>query len=1688
MKIANRYEVIRTLGRGAGGEVHLVRDAFSPGRPLALKTLRGDEEQLVAALRREFQVLAALRHPQLAQVFDFGRIEASEGGPATFMTREYLEGQPLSSAAEGARVEELGRVAAALCRALAPLHDSGLVHGDLKPDNIVVGDDGGVRLIDFGLVRAEGEALQLPAGTLPYIAPEVVRGREADARSDLYSLGVVLYEVLAGQPPFSGTPNELMTAHLHQEPPPLELDERFAEADRRASAPLGAVIERLLAKEPADRYPGVRELEAALCTALSRPPEEDLYQVAVLPGLLGRESVLSSLEEALRRGERAETSGPLLAVVGGPGSGKTTLLKELKWRGQLGGVQVVEVACDESSAPLRPLPQLARRLELLVGAEPRPVEALGLADEAQRLADRAVAAAQRATRRSPLLVIIENIELISPEAAAALRYFAHADVGSAGMLVVVSFNQERTSAAVHEALGEVHQLELRPLRRSEVARLTGVLLGRREEELAAEVHQWTGGNPLFCVEILRAIRDRGGVEADGLGELGVPARLDEFWTARARETGPVGQRLLAAAALVGHPVRRDVLGRIAGLELEQVDLELGGLTNHGLLERTPAGEIGLSHNGMAELARALVEPAERQAMHERAAHWLTEREASAAERAAHLLAAGPDQQPEGRELAVAAAAELVPSGASRAAATLLRRAVEGWRGQAADRARLLLAEACHGAGEYDEAEAVLGELMPRVEDSEARAAALSLLGRVRSGRGDYDGAVEAWSEALELMTEPARRAQLRRDLGRMLLKRGDHPEAERVTSVALEEVDPDDPVRADLLCTLGMVADYGGDSSRAMERYDEALEIARACGGRRQEASALIYKAIAHQREGDYSKALEAYSRSLTVAKDLGDVGTMAVLHGNLGGLAHYSGEPVRALEHYRAALRLSQRVGRESTAVAARTNLGVLHLYLGEFERSRRELERALAAADRLGAKQMTAQAVAHLGDLARRVEQLDQAVDRYGDAVSRYREMGMLREAAEVELDLVGALVERGQTADVRQAAERLESVTTAVREQRLEPLVPRTELSRARLQGLRGEEDRALTSFERAVRLAQEQDDTEVEWEALVDAGELLLRRGAPLAAKSKLQRAVELLEEVAAALPRELRKSFWQDRRRQRARRTLEEALAGASGPAPQSSHGDSSTTEMLFRLLEINKRINSDPDLPKLLTRIMDSAVELTDAERGFLLLVNDKGELEMTTARDFDQETPNGPHLQFSRSIAETVLIDGEPVITVDAMDDQRFNEYLSVHQLRLQSVLCIPIRARGRVIGVLYMENRLRRGGFGEPDQRILLAFADQVAIALENSRLMAELTHRGEELERAKEEIEQLYEERGKLLNQRTAQLAAARRDLRKVMDQIQGRVGFQGIVGQSEPMQRVFAVLDRVTQTDVPVVITGASGTGKEMVARAMHTGGPRSKKPFVAINCGAIPETLLESELFGHKRGSFTGADRDKKGLLLSANGGTIFLDEIGDMPLKMQLDLLRVLQEKKVRPLGSERDLDIDVRVLAASNRPLRDLINDGTFREDLYYRLSVVEINLPPLRERADDVPLLVDHFIGQIAARFNSGRKVVTREAMRALMSYPWPGNVRQLEHALMNAWVMCDSEAIDVQDLTLEPVSPRRCAEPTGGERLPETIEDRREMEKQRILEALEQTGWNKSKAAKLLEMPRRTLYRRLKAFEIQ
>ncbi len=776
----------------------------------------------------------------------------------------------------------------------------------------------------------------------------------------------------------------------------------------------------------------------------------------------------------------------------------------------------------------------------------------------------------------------------------------------------------------------------------------------------------------------------------------------------------------------------------------------------------------------------------------------------------------------------------------------------------------------------------------------------------------------------------------------------------------------------------------------------------------------------------------------------------------------------------------LSEVEGPLADALASR-----VEVQLGEHDAAIERAEAALAS----GEEHLAPTAILVLGTVAVARGEVETGLLRFDDSLARARAREDGSGAVAALLAGARVLLDRDGPADSSAAVGRLADARKLVEaDDRLDAWALELRLQLARARASTGDLSGGVEDAKEVAEAAKAQGRPDIRWRALDTLATLEHQRGSDFVARRHEQAAMEVLESIVVKLPRDRRESFWRDpaRRALRLRASASTDRRSSGGTADGASLDPAAS-----RLLEVIKRLAREHDVDRLLERITDAAVALSGAERGFLLLPDEaSGDLTPRLVRSAGTDEGD-PSVAFSRSIAEAVLIDGEPILTVDAAGDRRLSEYLSVHKLMLRSVACLPVRGRSGTNGVLYLEHRMRKGRFREEALDLLMAFADQVAIALENAQMVSELERRKTELEDANREIADAKAEVERVLALRTDELEQTKRELETTRDELRGRYDRQGIIGRSEPMRRVFAVIDRVRENDVPVVIQGESGTGKELVARAIHYSGNRAKKPFIALNCAAVPEALLESELFGHVRGAFTGADRDRKGVLSRASGGTLFLDEVGDMPMKMQVDLLRVLQDHKVRPIGGDAEELVDVRYVCASNKSLRALVERGEFREDLYYRLNVVEVRLPPLRERRDDIPLLCDHFLARIADK-GDRRFRLSREALARLQAHPLPGNVRQLEHILLNASVMGEGPVLQASDLALGdevaandlvvPTAPTAPAEPP-----PQTFEDFKDAEKQKILAALEANDWNRAKTARALGIPRRTFYRRLKEHDI-
>jgi Nif-specific regulatory protein len=486
------------------------------------------------------------------------------------------------------------------------------------------------------------------------------------------------------------------------------------------------------------------------------------------------------------------------------------------------------------------------------------------------------------------------------------------------------------------------------------------------------------------------------------------------------------------------------------------------------------------------------------------------------------------------------------------------------------------------------------------------------------------------------------------------------------------------------------------------------------------------------------------------------------------------------------------------------------------------------------------------------------------------------------------------------------------------------------------------------------------------------------------------------------------------------------------------------------LIEINTLINSNyGDATSLLTQILESATRLTEGEASSLVLKNEEdGKLYFEIALGPKGRDVKKFSLKPGEGIAGWVAQHGQSLIVNDVETDNRFYQSISKSiGFPTYSILAVPMLVRDRCVGVLEIINKRGMKYFTQDDLQWLEIFAVQAAIAIENARY----------LERAREEIGYLR-------------------------DQIGTDGGYHVMVAESPDIREKLELIERVAKTDSSVLILGESGVGKELFAEQVHLKSPRRAKPFVRVNCAALPEGLLESELFGHVKGAFTDAVQNRRGRFELADGGTIFLDEIGDLPLKLQAKLLRVLQQKTFERVGSSDTVSVDVRIVAATNREIDALVKKGEFRSDLYYRLNVLPIYVPPLRQRKEDIPALAEFFLKKFCRETKKQLSGFTDGAIELMLSYAWPGNVRELENAVERAVVIAKEGAIGARDLLIGSGSPER--DEYRGKSLKEALTI---FKKHFITSALDEHRWNQTETARMLDIQRTYLSRLIKELGI-
>lgn len=1334
--------------------------------------------------------------------------------------------------------------------------------------------------------------------------------------------------------------------------------------------------------------------------------------------LLGRGPEMAAFGDMLHALVRDEPGPRGLLLCGPSGIGKSRLLEEMKWRAQLTS-DVTEAA--------RPVGD-ERRPDALRSLLRRAGASLDTTAGTISLAAALRAADELSLGPRPAVLCIDDAERLSPRELAHLEAILRSLPRDGRLLVVVT-----ASRRLAEDASQLEIRELTPLDTDAIRAWAGTLVTPRRLPALARL---TAGHPAYLEAAVRQLASGTLLEED----LASTPQLDDAWR-MAPELERASEDARDLLALVVAWEGRLPAGQIADDEPLLGTLAADGWVvpeQEGYRLARPADEAAIAHAlGEARMTRAhrvVAEKARDRAT--RVSSWVYVKAVAEAERAFHDPAT--DAAPRRWSNAMHALA-----GVSRTPAVLL----------AIGAAQLEL-------GRSRRALTAVVRLLRTRPPGAMRTRAWTLAGTIYLQREIPRRAVRYLTRALE--ETPADRA-VAALLVRALNQIGAYARAAELATGHLASA-VDDDAAIELSAGLGVAATYLGESELAEQHLRRAATRFSEERHPRDAARARSYLAILAFRSGDVETAASEYERALDIAERREQSDMLPTLVLNLGTARQQLGAWGEAISLYERGHRVAVALGKIHARALLELNLANLFADIGLADRAAGMLTAAVKSASRAGIVHLDGQQHTIAAEIA--LAKGDWAAARacFERARAVHEKQGDAREAAEVCIH-IAAITLSSDWAAAPLARRELERARRTIEGVDARDVRARLEITLGLCVLAENEVATAVSAITRGLALAEEGGQPLALAEALAALARAK-RAGREHGEAAQLEeRARSRWRDVVATLPRSMHDAFWRHPRRRDV----------APGPNEAPERARTLGSERLRRVLELSARVSSSLSLDRVLELAMDAAIELTGAERGFLLLRSfDEATTAMhvAVARNVERERLKRGDLEFSNGIAERVLESGEPVITLDARGDARFKENRSVHAMRLKSVVCVPVAAQGSVLGALYLDNRFEHGRFGEDDIDVVLAFSSHVAMAVRNARLHAALEENNRRLAAEKRRVERLSRAQARHIEQLEERVRAQQATLER-------RYDYAAIVHRSRAMSDVLDVLDRVIDSDLTVLVEGESGTGKELVARAVHFNSPRRERPFVSVNCGALSETLLESELFGHVRGAFTGADRERPGLMVAANGGTLFLDEIGELPLTMQVKLLRALQEKEVRPVGAVEPVALDLRIVCATNRHLRDEVEGGRFREDLYYRLAVVEVRLPALRDREDDILPIARTLLARQAEKSNVEPPEIGRDAARAMLRYRWPGNVRQLENVLARAYVLSDRKTLHESELDLA-AAPR-------AQKRPHSREEFERGEAERIHDTLLAHRWNVSRTARALGIPRNTLYRKMQRLGI-
>lgn len=1660
-----RYQVRDVLKESAETSVLRVFDA-ADHREEAMKILRRevtDPGQLLR-FKSEFGTLVSLDHPSIVRVFSFGLLQ--ERYP--YFTMEFFAGKKISEFFDGHSWDTLYDVILQIASALHHVHHLGIIHLDLKSSNILVDDSGRAKIMDFGVAVESRQVLDRQIrGTLQYMAPEVLRQDRVDARADLYALGITLYETVTGAlPGYGKAPIDVIRMHLDE-------DIRTPSSiNPNVPAELERIIVKLTEKDPRHRYPSAAALLQDVAHAAGKTTSAGELLVGgrelFADPLIGRRAEVAEVGLLIDAAREGRGNGVILAGI--EGMGKSRIVRDATLRAQLDGARVFCGRCPINRKTIyAPFVDIFQQMVRAVNPDAdvtaeirallRPVAHAAAGEETTqskgqkyRLYTRIVQSMQdmygflRASGEgegSPLILVVEDLQWADRSTAEFFSFL----VGEArrnrllviGILTTHSAGEGAASEAAELAAWEqrardaaIEVLRVEPLDEALVREQLQALLG--DEEISEDLVRWmlweSAGSPLtvrkiadylIAHEYLRWQADGWRADMSRIKELRLPGGAAALLMEKVENLTPDRRLLLEAAAVFGEVSSVDRLTAIVGGDPQTTFQNLRDLVQRGLLDESrDLLTVSFPQSHLRDALYTAMTERRRSEMHLRAGNSL---EPELIEGSTQLLGqvayhfARANETDKGTRYAIEAGDLAMRTVAYQEAAEFFRSALELMDLAGAEEARKAevrekLADAYYRGSDYRSAMQAYQFLLKSIQarsrsddPSADLARVMKKVGKVLAKRGEQDSALSYFQNALDQFQSLGQTLEVAELLNRIAWlhrEKDDYEGARAFAERALKMIEGLGPniVYGYVKNMLGCIEHNLGhwEASRAL--LLESLQVAQIVGSEQLCKVASTNLGNTLWKLGDWKPAMQYYQMNVELSEGEGDLWDLITAYNNVGVIEFGRGNFHRAAEYFEKSVRIDEKIGALEYEALARENLAEALEMVGNWPEALVQYQRCLslqgfdeARSSRSSVYIPLARLTNKKGDIARALEYAQKALA----AAERARDEDLVGEACYV---LAAIEDERENSIEAERFLQRAIAIFES---QKTTQGLARAHTASASVAFSQGRIDDAVRHAEEGRRYAEMLDDrftlAKNDWMW----GKILSSRGDREAAAAKFEAARATFEELET--PYELARLLFDvgllKEDPEEATRTIRSAIRiferldashdlerarGAlfrikpSGKAPDSG---------VVGLYEVAKIINSTLNLDEVLNRVLDLAIKRLRAERGMILLLDPITSALRTTVVRNIKEVEGGSR-RSPQSVVKEVIHSGQSIMSADARTDERFTDSESVIAENILSILCVPLIVKERIAGAIYVDHRQARQLFSQKDLSFLEAFSDQAAIAIENARL---------------------YEE---LENART-RLSLENESLRR---EVLHEKHLDSVVGQSDVVARIQFSIRKASSGNSTVLLRGESGTGKSLIARIIHNVSPRRNGPFIKFNCAALPETLAESELFGHERGAFTGADRRKLGRFEMAHGGTIFIDEIGKVSLAIQAKLLRVVEDKEFERLGGTQTIKTDAKIIAATSLDIENAIEQGTFREDLYYRLNIIPLVLAPLRDRKDDIPVLAEHFIRKICHDLGVETKRLEPGVLDLFLRYDWPGNVRELEATLHRAIVMSNESTITRND----------------------------------------------------------------------